>query len=89
MFSLNSVTKIFVYSKKDSNLPLSHLLCKRLGCFHSASKTHVRDRIFESSPIHASVIFRFPGFSESSAPFRKSSNGAHVVQVSGIKMTAQ
>ena len=54
-----------------SNLPLSHLLCKRPGCYHSTSKIHVRDRIFKSSPIHASVVISFPEFS--SAPFRKNS----------------
>ena len=44
--------------------------------YHSISKTHVRDRIFKSSPVHASVIIRFPEFaefSESSASFRKNS----------------
>ena len=25
------------------------------GCYHSTSKTHVRDRIFKLNPIHASV----------------------------------
>ena len=35
-----------------------HLLCKRPGCHHSTSKTHVRDRIFKLSPIHASVIYQ-------------------------------
>ena len=37
----------------------------------------MRDKIFKSSPIHASVIISFPEFaefSESSAPFRKNSN---------------
>ena len=51
--------------------------CKGLGCYHSASKTGVTDRIFKSSPIHASVIINFPEFaefSESSAPFRENSN---------------
>ena len=57
-----------------------HLLCKRPGYSHSTSKTHVRGRIFKLSPIHSSVIFRFPEFAEftefneSSAPFRKTSN---------------
>ena len=35
-----------------------HLLCKRPGCYHSTSKTHVRDRIFKLSPIHTSVIYQ-------------------------------
>ena len=34
-----------------------HLLCERPECYHSASKTHVRDSIFKFSPIHASVIY--------------------------------
>ena len=37
-----------------------HLLCKKPGCYHSTSKTHVRDRIFNMSPIHASVIYQKP-----------------------------
>ena len=57
-----------------------YLLSERSGCYHSTSKTHVRD-----SPIHALVIYqisciiRFPEFAEitefneSSAPFRKNS----------------
>ena len=36
------------------------LLCKRPGCYHSANKTHVRDRIFKLSPIHASLIYQIP-----------------------------
>ena len=74
--SLNSVTKIFVIKRAQSY----HLLCKRLGCYHSASKTHVRDRNFNMSPIHASVIYQIPHFtkiaefSENSAPFRKNSS---------------
>ena len=70
---VNSVTKTIVYSKRTRTC---HLLCKRPGCYHSASKTHVRDRIFKSTPIHASMIIRFPEFaefSESSAPFKKNS----------------
>ena len=69
--SLNSVTKIFVIKRTRT----CHLLCKRPGCDHSASKTHVRDRIFKLTLIHASVIIRFPEFNESSAPFRKKSKG--------------
>ena len=37
-----------------------HLLCKIPGCYHSASNTHVRDIIFQLSPIHASVIYQIP-----------------------------
>ena len=39
-------------------------MCKRPGCYHSTSKTHVRDRILKLSPIHASVTIRFPEFAE-------------------------
>ena len=75
MFSLNSVTKNCHYSKRARTF---HLLCKRPGCYHSTSKTHVRERIFKTSPINASVIYQIPEFtefSESSAPFRKNSTG--------------
>ena len=37
-----------------------HLLCKRLGYYRSASKTHVRDSVFKLSPIHASAICQIP-----------------------------
>ena len=37
-----------------------HLLCKRPGCQHSASKTCVRDGIFKLTPGHASVIYQIP-----------------------------
>ena len=79
MFSLNSansVTKICHSVKGFEPLPPSHLLCKRPACYHSASTTHVRDRNFKLSPIHASVIISFPEFaefSESYTPFRKNS----------------
>ena len=53
MFSLNSEIKIFV-------IRTCHLLCWRPGCYHGASKTHVRDRSFKLSPIHASVIYQIP-----------------------------
>ena len=68
MFSLNSansVTKNCHYSKRARNWPLSHLLCKRPGCYHTASKTHVRDSIFEFSLIHTSVVISFPEFTNS------------------------
>ena len=78
MFSLNpanSVTKICHYSKRIRTP--SHLLCNEPTCYHSASQTHVKGKIFKLSPIHASVIISFPEFaefSESSAPFRKNTN---------------
>ena len=43
--------------QKGSNLLRSHLLCERPGCYHSASKTYVRDRFFKLSSIHDSVIY--------------------------------
>ena len=60
--------------------PTCHLLCKRPDAT-TAPARHIRDRIFELSPIHASMIIRFPEFSEitelneSFAPFRRNSNG--------------
>ena len=56
MNSLNSVTKKLSLLQKDSNP--SHLLCERPACYHSA--THMRDRIFKLSSIHASVIYLIP-----------------------------
>ena len=50
-FSLNSVNSV-------KKMPPSHLLCKRPAYYHSASKTHVKDRILKLSPIHASVIYQ-------------------------------
>ena len=65
------------YSKRAQTC---HLLCKRPGCYHSTSKTHLKGRIFKLSPIHASVFkIRFPEFAEftefkeSSAQFKKNS----------------
>ena len=55
-FSLNSVTKIFVIKRAQT----CYLLCKRLGCYHSTANTHVRDRIFIVSSIHASEIYQIP-----------------------------
>ena len=37
-----------------------YLLSKRPGCYLSASKTHVRDRILELNPINAFVIYQIP-----------------------------
>ena len=39
--SANSVTKIFVFTVKKAQT--CHPLCKRPGCYHSASQTNVRD----------------------------------------------
>ena len=55
---LNSVTKnICHYSKR---VRTCHLLWLRPWCYYSSSKTHVRDRIFEFTSIHASVIYQIP-----------------------------
>ena len=46
------------------------------GCYNSTSKTHVRDRIFKLSPIHASVIYQIPWIRWIQwipVPFRKNS----------------
>ena len=56
MFSLNSVTKIFVIKRAQT----CRFLHGRRGCCHGTDKTHVRDRIFKLSPIHASVIYQIP-----------------------------
>ena len=56
--SLNSVTKIFDITAKGLEPATS---CVRdPGCYHSASKTHMRDKIFKFSPIHVSVIYQIP-----------------------------
>ena len=52
-FSQFSDKNICHYSKRAQTC---HLQCKRLICYHSASKTQVAERIFKFSPIHASVI---------------------------------
>ena len=74
-FSLNSVTKILFVRKI---IRTCHLLCKRLRCYHNASKkTQVGERIFKLSPIHASVIYQIPcvhWIHWISDPFRENSN---------------
>ena len=55
----------------------SHLPCKRSRCYHSANKTHVAERIFKLSPIHAWVIYQIPRIRWIhwiSDPFRENSN---------------
>ena len=56
------MTKIFVITLKRART--WQFLCKTRGCFHSAGKTHVRDRIFRLTPIHASMIYQIPDFTE-------------------------
>ena len=55
-FFLNVLTE---FSDKNY-LSLKWLLYKRPICYHSPSKTPVRDRIFKFSPLHASVIYQIP-----------------------------
>ena len=55
-----------------------HLLCKRLGCYHSTSRTQVAERIFELSPIHASLIYQSPWTHWISNPLRGNSILPHV-----------
>ena len=56
--SVNSVSKINChYSKRFWTC---HLKWNRPGCSHSANKTHVRDRDFKLTPIHALVIYQIP-----------------------------
>ena len=49
--------KICHYSKR---VRTCILLFERPGCYHRASKTHVRERIFKLTPIHASGIYQIP-----------------------------
>ena len=37
-----------------------HLFCYRPRCYHRASLTHVRDRYFKLTPMHASAIYQIP-----------------------------
>ena len=49
----------------------------RPGCYHSTSKTQVRDRIFKLTLIHASVIYQIPWIHWNhliSDPFRENSD---------------
>ena len=64
--SLNSVTKKLLLQQKDSNP--SHLLCERPTCYHSASTTHVRDRILKAQFMLQWFIW-FPEFAEFSEHF--------------------
>ena len=64
-FALNVFLEFAGFSDKNichynKRVWTHNLLCQRQGCYHSASKTHVRDRIFKLTPIHASVIYQIP-----------------------------
>ena len=97
-FFLNVFTELAEFSDKRYVItvkglePLSarDLLCERPACYHSGSTTHVRDRIFKLSPIHASVIISFPEFSEFSESyfsFRKNYIGSERNPTGGHKHT--
>ena len=51
-----------------------HLLCKRSGCCHSGSVTHVTDIIFKKTPILTSVIYQIPRIHWIFVQFRENSN---------------
>ena len=80
-FSLNVFTELSEFSDKtifhnSKSTWTCHLLCKRTGCYHRASKTHVRDRIFKFMPqwfIRFSEFAVFTEFKENSPLFRKNS----------------
>ena len=61
-FSLNVFTEFAEFGDKKNDYGkrarTCHLLCKRPGCYHNASNTHVRDRIW--SPIQYSVVYQNP-----------------------------
>ena len=64
-FSLNVFTEFAEVSDKNichysKGVQTCHHLCKRPAGYQNARKTHVRDRIFKLSPIHASVIYQIP-----------------------------
>ena len=81
-FSLNVCTEFAEFSDKNifqySKMAWTyHLLCKRPGCYHSTSKTHMRARIFKLTIIHASVIYQNPWIHRIQwipVPFRENSN---------------
>ena len=62
--------KIFVIKRAQT----CHLLCKRLGWYHSANKTQVAEGIFKSSPTHASEISQILWIRWISIPCRKNPN---------------
>ena len=75
--SLNSVTKIFVITVKELEPATRPRLVRKTRMLPQHQQDTCRDRIFKLSPIHGSVIFRFPEFTEfgeSSALFRKNFN---------------
>ena len=71
--SLNSVTKISVITVKGLKPATQSPLVLETRMLPQCHQDTCRDRIFKLSPIHASVIFRFPEFIESPPLFRKNS----------------
>ena len=64
-FSLNVFLEFVEFSDQIFVITVKWLepatFCVRdQGANHSASKTHVWDRIFKLSPIHASMIYQIP-----------------------------
>ena len=68
-FSLNALNEFAELSERQplesETVRTCHLLCERPGCYHSGSKTHVRDKILKLNPIHGVC-----SFSLNSAKFR-------------------
>ena len=58
MFSLSSVTKIFATTVKGLETTTSCV--RNQDATTAPDKTHVRDRVFKLSPIHASLIYQNP-----------------------------
>ena len=78
-FSLNGFIEFTEFGDKNichcnKRARTCNLLCKRPGCYHSTSETHVRGRIFKLSPINASVIYQFHRIQWIPVPFRENSN---------------
>ena len=63
-FLLNVFSEFSEFSDKKylslKGVPTCQILCKRPSCYHGTSKTHVSDRIFKLTPIHALVIYKIP-----------------------------
>ena len=62
--STESVELEKYFCKKCVFEPATSRLCNKPVCYHSASKTHVIDRILKLSPIHSSVIYQISEFAE-------------------------
>ena len=59
----------------SKRLQTCNLLCEKPGCYHSASKTHVRDRILKLIPMHTWLTYPWIRWiHRSPVPFRENSN---------------